>query len=1131
MKIKRYSLKLSSLGIMLLFSVTFAQAATKTSTGTGNWNTATIWDSGVPGAADNAIVNTSVTIDNLTTVTVNNLTINTGTGKLVVDGTLIVNGDLTMDFSGNNESELVLSPGCRVIVNGNVALGNKVSLALSSYFIVRGDFNKQGSANQSAISISGAHIYIFGTVTTPWSNFSTTGNQYSGTTGSISDVCDYGTSADLAKNLDLIPTEILSSFNCNSSTSPSWNTPNEAPNTGMPVAPGGTITLNANAKPSANWSYQPVTYHWKGPNGFSQTTTNTSLNIGNASLSMTGNYVCTAMNTKGCSITGSTYVLVSDCLPSGYEYYSRDNYTGLWTNPLTWGRNYLGSVIPPPYSPNNEHTIGISGYITLNANLEMATSNMYICDTLVVTGNFLATNPTITIGAHGVLVVLGNYTATNRGRIDVNQGGRVIIAGNYENSPSQGSSVIHNNGGAVYIFDQSPILGGLVPTGWSTIDLNSADNPLFLFYCTLAGGNCPANPVITSTSSASRCGPGSVTLQATASPGGSVIKWYNQATGGNLLATGASYTTPVISSTTVYYVDATYNSTTSSPRTTVTATVQQPASATISYAGTPFCKWLTDPQNVTLTGTSGGTYSASPSGLNINSVTGAIVPGTSAAGTYMVTYTIPATGECGVVTSSTEVTVMGSELVWTGYVNSDWNVSGNWSCGIIPDLTKDVRIPNVPNKPILQNGVEGAVKNIVIESGSSLKIIGNTLQIAGTITNSGTFTASAGTVEMKGSAIQSINSGTFFGNTIMNLTINNPNGVNLMGPLQVTGVVAPQNGDFSSGGYLTLVSTAAQTALVDGSGNGTITGNVTMQRYLPSAFGYKYFSSPFQSATVGAFAPYVNLTASFPTFYSYDESKNSSGWVNYTNTSGALIPMRGYAANFGTLASDETVSLTGVVNNNILSTVPMYNTNKTYTKGFNLAGNPYPSPVDWNAASGWVKENIDNAVYYFNAGTTDQYTGTYSTYINGMSSDGVANNFIAAMQGFFIHVSDGVYPVLATFGLDNRVRVNNLTAVFHKSAHLDTRPAIRLTAKYAEGTNSADPVVVYFDDSGTASFNNKLDALKLMNTDVKTPNFYAFLPMETGLLFGLFLILAAFLRFLLALKRSRMVGFLCRPHK
>lgn len=1086
MKIKRYSLKLRSLGMMLLFSVTFVQAATKTSIGTGNWNTAAIWNSGVPTASDNAIINTSVTIDNLSTVEVNDLAINTGTGKLVVAGTLIVNGNLTMDFAGNNESELVLSPGCRVIVNGNVSLGNKVSLALSSYLVVRGDFYKQGSASQGAISISGAHIYILGTVSTPWSNFSTNGSPYSGTTGSISDPCDFGTSADLARNLDIIPAEVLASFNCNSSTAPFWNGTQGIPHSGGSVSSGGTIQLTAAAKSDPNWYYQPVSYHWRGPNNFSTTTTNTTLSIGSATPAMSGYYVCTAMNSKGCFITDSVYVVVSDCLPSGYEYYSRDNYTGLWTDPLTWGTNNPNLTVPPPYDPNNSHTIGISGYITVNGNLTLGTSTQYLCDTLVVTGNFLATNPTLTIGPNGVLVVLGDYVGSS-GSI-INNQGRIIVAGNFQNP--QYWSVITNNGGDVYVFDQSPVLGGLDPTGWNTIDLNSADNPLFKFYCTLAGGNCPANPVITSTTSASRCGTGTVTLQATASPSGSVIKWYNQATGGTLLGTGTSYTTPVISTTTSYYVDATNYGITSSPRTTVTATVQQPASATISYAGTPFCKWITAAQSVTRTGTSGGTYTASPSGLSINSGTGAIVPVTSAAGTYTVTYTLPATGVCGVVTATTEVTIIG-DLVWTGSVSTDWNVSGNWSCGVVPDLTTNARIPNVANKPILQNGAIGAAKNIVIESGSSLTVVGNTLQIGGTIANSGTFTASAGTIEMKGSSAQSIPANTFAGNTVMNLTVNNAGGVGLLGPLSITGVVAPQSGTLSSGGNLTLVSTAAQTALVDGSGSGAIAGNVIVQRYLPSAFGYKYFSSPFQSATVGAFSPYVNLAASFPTFYSYDESKNSSGWVTYTNTSGSLSPLQGYAANFGTLASGKTVSLTGIVNSNALSTT-LYNTNKTYTKGFNLVGNPYPSPIDWNAASGWTKANIDNAVYYFNAGTTDQYTGTYSTYINGMSSDGVANNIIAAMQGFFIHVSNGVYPVQATFGLDNRVRVNNLTAVFHKSAHLDIRPAIRLSAKYADGVSAADPVVIYFDDAGTASFNNELDALKLMNTDVKTPNFYAF---------------------------------------
>ena len=93
----------------------------------------------------------------------------------------------------------------------------------------------------------------------------------------------------------------------------------------------------------------------------------------------------------------------------------------------------------------------------------------------------------------------------------------------------------------------------------------------------------------------------------------------------------------------------------------------------------------------------------------------------------------------------------------------------------------------------------------------------------------------------------------FSGNTIRNLTISNAAGVSLLGPLNVTGIVNIQNGALASAGNLTLVSSASQTALIDGSGAGTVTGNVTMQRYLSSAFGYKYISSPFQSATVNEF--------------------------------------------------------------------------------------------------------------------------------------------------------------------------------------------------------------------------------------------------------------------------------------
>jgi len=60
---------------------------------------------------------------------------------------------------------------------------------------------------------------------------------------------------------------------------------------------------------------------------------------------------------------------------------------------------------------------------------------------------------------------------------------------------------------------------------------------------------------INTTTPATRCGIGTVTLQATASTG-STISWYTTATGGTAIGTGGSFVTPEISATTNYYVGA-----------------------------------------------------------------------------------------------------------------------------------------------------------------------------------------------------------------------------------------------------------------------------------------------------------------------------------------------------------------------------------------------------------------------------------------------------------------------------------------------------------------------------------------------------------------------------------------------
>ncbi|UPK72677.1 hypothetical protein [Chitinophaga filiformis] len=432
---------------------------------------------------------------------------------------------------------------------------------------------------------------------------------------------------------------------------------------------------------------------------------------------------------------------------------------------------------------------------------------------------------------------------------------------------------------------------------------------------------------------------------------------------------------------------------------------------------------------------------------------------------------------------------MTGENTWTGAVSANWFTSGNWSANAVPAGTTNITVPSgLSTYPTVSSGT-ATVANVTLQTGASLTVSTATLQISGTITSSGTFTATNGTIEMNGSSAQTIPAGTFAGNTILNLTVNNTSGVTLGGTLNVSGVVKATTGQLQSGGYLTLLSTATATALIDGSGSGAVLGNVTIQRYRPTGFGYTYFSSPFQSATVSEFADDINLNASFPTFYRYVENKASSGWTAYTAASGVLTPMVGYAGNLGANKTPVTIDMTGVVNNGTVTAPALTNNNQPYTLGFNLVGNPYPSPVDWDAAGGWTRTNVDNAIYYFNTSTTDQYTGTYSSYINGISSDGVATNIIPAMQGFFVHVSNGSFPVSGTLAVNNTARVNNLAPNFHRERPL-TEPLLRLSAGFTDDGQPGDPAVIYFDNHAVPDFEQELDALKIMNTDPAVPNLY-----------------------------------------
>lgn len=80
-------------------------------------------------------------------------------------------------------------------------------------------------------------------------------------------------------------------------------------------------------------------------------------------------------------------------------------------------------------------------------------------------------------------------------------------------------------------------------------------------------------PQITSTSSATNCGSGSVILQATASSG--TVHWYTSPIGGTPVFSGDSFTTPILTNTTNYYVDAFPLGCANGNRTLVTATINE----------------------------------------------------------------------------------------------------------------------------------------------------------------------------------------------------------------------------------------------------------------------------------------------------------------------------------------------------------------------------------------------------------------------------------------------------------------------------------------------------------------------------------------------------------------------------
>lgn len=348
---------------------------------------------------------------------------------------------------------------------------------------------------------------------------------------------------------------------------------------------------------------------------------------------------------------------------------------------------------------------------------------------------------------------------------------------------------------------------------------------------------------------------------------------------------------------------------------------------------------------------------------------------------------------------------------------------------------------------VLNDLVIAGSKNLSTGAGNHQITIGDDLVFDGTAT----FTPNQGTVLFNGSSNQNIDRTSGSGAIpFFNMRVNKGGGtftiatdVNVQ---NVFTLASNTNIDFDGSAntdVFTLLSTASRTALIAPlvspavPANLTSTGSrITMQRFM-SAEGkvFRYISSPVQSATVLDLQGEISVTGSFTgtsfppqtgcsgcapctdcvnnnqTMFRYNDLKVGGGTINqrYEDFPDALNSEtfqsgRGYSVYIRQGASPLTWNLRGIPGAGNVTAPALGFSGSGINDGWNLVGNPYPAPIDWElkestfVGGAWTRTNIDSTIYLWNEsdGAFGSYNRTTKTGTNGVT------RYIAAGQAFWV---------------------------------------------------------------------------------------------------------------------------------
>jgi|GEM_PF-3556369 len=286
------------------------------------------------------------------------------------------------------------------------------------------------------------------------------------------------------------------------------------------------------------------------------------------------------------------------------------------------------------------------------------------------------------------------------------------------------------------------------------------------------------------------------------------------------------------------------------------------------------------------------------------------------------------------------------------------------------------------------------------------------------------------------------------------------------------------------GATLTLASDATGTGSLMMDGTLTNNGTITSERYMPGANqAWHMVGSPVNnlSITASSFNP-----GATDDFYAWDEPTPGT-WVNFKNQNGSQgnpsFPVANGDNNFHAgkgylVAYDATNPTKTFVGNLTSGNIPFtlsYHAVKadwTYSSGWNLLSNPYPSGIDWNDA---IRSNFqDNFAYIYdpNKGGGEGYTT-----VNGSNPDA----YIAPHQGFL---------VVANPGANGQVFNFTTTMKSHGGNYLKATDDNLLNLRLTSGNFYNETSLLL--DAQSSFQRDRRDALKLFSFNPEIPQLYSF---------------------------------------